>query len=592
MAARSSPRPDFWIGDWLVRPSLAKIQRREETVHLSPRAMAVLVYLADAGGVVPRNELLDAVWPRMAVTQDALSQCIVELRKAFGESSKQPRVFETIPKVGIRLMAPAVAADAEDGAKAADASRPVPPPAVTMRFPLWQRVALAAASIAIAAGAAWLWLPKSLGRGPENVDEIATTSSRARDCFTSAEEYMQRTNRADALPSEERLYRCAVEEDPSFALAWARLSRTHLGMYWHGIDRTSGRLALGKEAIDRALTLDPELPEGHLYFANYLYRGKHDYEAALSEFAVAERLAPGNAEVYFLRASLYRRQGKWDLSIRDGEKAIELDPTNMAYLREQHGSYLFQRDYERADALLDRILDRLRDDDGATYVDKALLALYRNGDTQPAHRFERVPPTADYEDVPQYSYVTWLAAVIDRDNARALNVLEREDGDPVDAEFPNSPNLADKTLFFARTYALAGDDERARAAFEAALRDITKQLADSSADDSLGLAAFYVALGEAHAGLGERQAALDALTKARSLAPKSKDALVGSSVQLQAVIRVLIPLGDHAPALSELEDYLRGPGLWSIEALALDPRLDPIRGDAHFAALVERYGRH
>jgi tetratricopeptide (TPR) repeat protein len=188
--------------------------------------------------------------------------------------------------------------------------------------------------------------------------------------------------------------------------------------------------------------------------------------------------------------------------------------------------------------------------------------------------------------------VGWLAAILDRDYARALNVLEREDGDPVDAEFPNSPNLVDKTLFFARTYALTGDDERARIGFEAALRDITKQLADSTADDTLATAAFYVALGEAHAGLGERQAALDALTKAQSLAPKSKDALVGSSIQLQSVIRVLIPLGDHETALSELEDYLRGAGTWSIEALAADPRLDPIRGDARFAALVERYGRH
>ena len=589
MAASSPRRPDFWIGDWLVRPSLAKLQRREETVHLSPRAMAVLVYLADAGGVVPRNALLDAVWPRMVVTQDALSQCIVELRKAFGESSKEPRVIETIPKVGIRLMLCAV----EDAANAPDASRRAPPTlAVTTRFPLWQRVALVAAGIAIAAGAAWLWLPKSFDRGAGNTDEIAITGTRARDCFASAEEYRQRTNRADALPREVRLYGCAVEEDPSFALAWALLSRAHLGMYWFGLDQTPGRLAQAKEAIDRALTLDPELPEAHLYFANYLYRGEHEYEAALNEFAVAERLLPDNAEVYFLRASLYRRRGEWDLSIRDGEKAIELDRANIVYLREQHVSYLFQRDYERADALLDRILDRFRDDDGLTHVDKALLALYRNGDTQLAHRFERVPPTADYEDVPQYSYVSWLAAVIDRDYARALDVLEREDGDPIDAEFPNSPNLVDKTLFFARTYALAGDDEKARLALEAALRDITKQLADSSADDSLGIAAFYVALGEAHAGLGERQAALDALTQARSLAPESNDALVASSIQLQSVIRVLIPLGDHETALSELEDYLRGAGPWSIEALARDPRLSPIHGDARFAALVERHGRH
>ena len=69
--------------------------------------MAVLVCLADAGGrVVSRNQLLDAVWPSMNVTQDALSQCIVELRKAFRDDAKRAGVIETIPRLGVRLIGP------------------------------------------------------------------------------------------------------------------------------------------------------------------------------------------------------------------------------------------------------------------------------------------------------------------------------------------------------------------------------------------------------------------------------------------------------------------------------------------------------
>jgi DNA-binding winged helix-turn-helix (wHTH) protein/Tol biopolymer transport system component len=99
---------DFCLGDWLIRPSLGRIERGAETVRVTPRSMALLVYLAEAGGrVVSRNELLDTLWPRMTVTQDALSQCIVELRKAFRDDSRCAAVIETIPKVGIRLMAPA-----------------------------------------------------------------------------------------------------------------------------------------------------------------------------------------------------------------------------------------------------------------------------------------------------------------------------------------------------------------------------------------------------------------------------------------------------------------------------------------------------
>jgi TolB-like protein len=100
---------DLWIGEWLVEPKLARVSRAGETQRVTPRAMAVLVCLAQAGGtVVSRNDILDAVWPGMAVTPDALSQCLVELRRVFGDSSKQPGVIETIPKMGVRLVAPIV----------------------------------------------------------------------------------------------------------------------------------------------------------------------------------------------------------------------------------------------------------------------------------------------------------------------------------------------------------------------------------------------------------------------------------------------------------------------------------------------------
>lgn len=73
--------------------------------------------------VVSRNDILDAVWPGMAVTPDALSQCLVELRRVFGDNPKQPGVIETIPKMGVRLVArvvqkAAASRDADSGRSA------------------------------------------------------------------------------------------------------------------------------------------------------------------------------------------------------------------------------------------------------------------------------------------------------------------------------------------------------------------------------------------------------------------------------------------------------------------------------------------
>jgi TolB-like protein/DNA-binding winged helix-turn-helix (wHTH) protein len=97
---------DFRVGNWVVRPQRLCIHLPGKTVHITPKAMAVLECLAGAGGdVVSRNELLDTVWPGAAVTDDVLTHCIVELRKAFDDSAHDPQFIETIPKKGFRLVA-------------------------------------------------------------------------------------------------------------------------------------------------------------------------------------------------------------------------------------------------------------------------------------------------------------------------------------------------------------------------------------------------------------------------------------------------------------------------------------------------------
>ena len=82
---------DFRVGNWVVRPTRFCIHRPGKTIHITPKSMGVLECLAKAGGeVVTRNDLFDTVWPGAAVTDDVLTQCIVELRKAFDDSAQDP----------------------------------------------------------------------------------------------------------------------------------------------------------------------------------------------------------------------------------------------------------------------------------------------------------------------------------------------------------------------------------------------------------------------------------------------------------------------------------------------------------------------
>ncbi|NIW25314.1 MAG: hypothetical protein GWN29_12515 [Gammaproteobacteria bacterium] len=79
--------------------------------------------------------------------------------------------------------------------------------------------------------------------------------------------------------------------------------------------------------------------------------------------------------------------------------------------------------------------------------------------------------------------------------------------------------------------------------------------------------------------------------RALELHPLESDTQSAHVLQTEAILSVFIPAGDFDAAFAELERYFSVPGRWSIEGLSRDPRLDPIRDDPRFVALIERYRR-
>ena len=95
----------FRIGDWIVEPMLSRIAGPSGSAHVEPRAMDVLVALAQrAGEIVSRDDLILAVWKHPHVTDEALSRCVSILRHALGDDQGEPRYLETIRKRGYRLI--------------------------------------------------------------------------------------------------------------------------------------------------------------------------------------------------------------------------------------------------------------------------------------------------------------------------------------------------------------------------------------------------------------------------------------------------------------------------------------------------------
>ena len=89
----------FQVGEWRVNPGLNSVSSNGTTVRLEPKVMEVLVCLSHrAGEAIPKEELLQTVWPDTFVSDDVLKRSISELRRVFEDDAHQSRIIETIPK--------------------------------------------------------------------------------------------------------------------------------------------------------------------------------------------------------------------------------------------------------------------------------------------------------------------------------------------------------------------------------------------------------------------------------------------------------------------------------------------------------------
>ncbi len=104
----------FRLRQWRVQPDQNRLIGSGSDIRLTPRAMEVLVCLAErTGEVVTRQDFSEHVWHPAIVTDDALTRCISELRRHLGDRAAEPDFIETIPKRGYRLLAPVTEVEAE-----------------------------------------------------------------------------------------------------------------------------------------------------------------------------------------------------------------------------------------------------------------------------------------------------------------------------------------------------------------------------------------------------------------------------------------------------------------------------------------------
>ena len=415
------------------------------------------------------------------------------------------------------------------------------------------------------------------------IERAPTSNITAFDLYTHAKDLFltswgSNTGRADLLQAADLLNQ-AVARDPSFFDAYCQLAFTELGIYFLGWDHTPARLAQAEAAVQTAVRLRPDAGETHLARARNLYLGYLDYDGALAELEVAHRSIPGDPWVAALQAYIERRQGRWNESLRDLERSIELDPRNILTLQQTAITYQCLRRYPEAKATLAHVL-AFDPDDAVAKAWHAFVDFDWKADTRPVHQMIdsiRATNPAALPTIANY----WLGcAMAERDGAAAHNALLAAGENPI-TTLGATDNLIFNRLFIEGLIArFMKDDLKAQSAFAAARAEQEKII---QAQPNYGPA--LCVLGLIDAGLGRREEALREGRRAVELLPVEKDALGGIAlVKYLTVIAAWV--GDKDLACEQLAIATRRPCDLSYGQLKLLPLWDPLRGDPRFEKIV------
>jgi tetratricopeptide (TPR) repeat protein len=382
------------------------------------------------------------------------------------------------------------------------------------------------------------------------------------------------------LKQSGQLYQRAIELDPNFALAIARYSQLESWML-RTQEASSEHREKARSLAERALQLQPDLPEAHLALGFSYYYGDNNYEAALKEFEIAQRALPNESEVYLAIGAIQRRQGKWAESTANLEKAASLNPKDIWPLQNLALNYQMLRNFEAANKTID----------GALQIDprgislwgmKAKLAIGEKGDLSVGEKLLEKAKSFPMSSEERLKMLEGQASIL-LAQRKYQEILQLAATVPDDKFAAVPGSLAFKYFPLGIAHKVLGDDAAARAAFLKAKNIFEEQLKQKPDDADLR-AQFAKLL----AWLGEKDAAIAEAQRAIDLRPEAKDAFEGPQVTEQ-VAQVYTILGDNARAIDLLDDLLSRPSEVTSERLKMDPAWDPLRSDPAFQALFAKY---
>ena len=415
-------------------------------------------------------------------------------------------------------------------------------------------------------------------RHAEALAERSTDNVEAYEAYLEGLDAMGRDVRARLLGEMLAGFQRAVELDPDFAEAWARLALTHLRFYWFGEDPTDARLSQGREAAQKAYDLAPALPIVRLALADAHYRAR-EYGRALELTDGVLADAPGMPEATGRAGWIYRRQGRWEESTRLLERTVELDPENPQARWNLLINYWALELYRAAAEHADEALALATEIDPAVYGSLGDIRLSLKGDVDAAREVANRFPDRFEND--RALLLAWYDATEDDYEA----ALQRLDDVPDDHGMPHMTPIPAALI---KGVVLDGLDqsEQARMQYRSAVR-ILEEIVEAPGFDPMTQTPYLSVLAYAYAGLGQEETAAHMAERSLEELPVSEDALRGPERMLWKA-RVQTALGNEDQAIETLEELVSIPSTWS-SALRFDPLLQPLHGHEGFEQVIGSY---
>jgi TolB-like protein/class 3 adenylate cyclase/Tfp pilus assembly protein PilF len=414
------------------------------------------------------------------------------------------------------------------------------------------------------------------------VEEIPTRNTEAYSFYLRANQISRNPDTLlEDYKTAEQLYTQAIELDPDFALAHARLASVCAELF-HYYEPTERWRAKALTEAETALRLQRNLAEAHFALGECIYWMDQEYERALEQFEIASRLLPSNGDIARLIAAIKRRQGKWEEALEAYERVAKLDPQNPNTARELMYTNTSMRRWPEAA----HWGERMRAMAPASLVAKTqsgYIDFWWKGDTHLLKSLvDQVPAGVDPDGT--VTACRWEIAMLQRAYGTAKKVLETS---AVNELSYTNAGLTPKSFFEGCIYLAQGDNanaqkafELARPAFEASVKD-----APMSADRHAILGWLYAFMGRIDDANREGQRAVE-------LKPESKDAVDGAIMNCYLAL-IYARVGENDLAIPLIERLLKTPGAvdstnYSITVNDLKYRWewDPIRNDLRFQKLI------